>query len=73
MEPFRPLIDFEVLKNNFIHFDKDEKRAIKNILNKEFIFDNQNQYLNNIIHCYTKSVIDSLNSNDIALKKIFLI
>lgn len=73
MEPFRPLIDLEVLRNNFIHFDSEEKRAIKNILNKEFMFDGQKQYLNNIIHSYTKSVIDSLNSGDITLKKIFLL
>lgn len=73
MEPFRPVIDLEVIGCKFNSFDKEEKRAIKNILNKELLFEGQKQYLNNIIPSYTRSVIDSLNSNDISYKRIFLL
>lgn len=73
MEPFRPVIDLEVIGCNFNSFGAEEKRVIKNILNKELLFEGHKQYLNNIIPSYTRSVIDSLNSNDISYKRIFLL
>ena len=73
MEPFTPVIDLEVIGCNFNSFGAEEKRVIKNILNKELLFEGHKQYLNNIIPSYTRSVIDSLNSNDISYKRIFLL
>lgn len=47
MEPFRVLVDKEVLEMKFEEFEVDEKRRLVNILNHEVVIDGKVQYVNN--------------------------
>lgn len=67
MEPFRVLVDKEVLEMKFEEFEVDEKRRLVNILNHEVVIDGKVQYVNNAVKIYCKSVFDALNENDSSL------
>ncbi len=73
MEPFRVLVDRQVVCMPLEQFDHDEKMELVNILNQEVIIDGKVQYVNNAIKLYTKSVFDALNENDSALIRFYQI
>ena len=71
MEPFRVLVDKEVLEMKFEEFEVDEKRRLVNILNHEVVIDGKVQYVNNAVNIYCKSVFDALNENDSSLIRFY--
>ena len=71
MEPFRVLVDKEVLEMKFEEFETDEKRRLVNILNHEVMIDGRVQYVNNAVKIYCKSVFDALNENDSSLIRFY--
>lgn len=73
MEPFRALVDREVLHMKLEQFDHNEKMQLVNILNQEVQIDGKIQYVNNAIKIYCKSVFDALNENDSSLIRFYRI
>lgn len=71
MEPFRVLVDLEVLTMELSKFEHSEKMQIVDILNHEVKVDNKVQYVNNAIKIYCKSVFDALNENDSSLIRFY--
>lgn len=71
MEPFRILVDREVVNMSMSEFAQDEKMRLVNILNQEVMIDGRKQYVNNAIKIYCKSVFDALNENDSALIRFY--
>ena len=69
MEPFRVLIDQKVLQMKLIDFEHSEKMQLVDILNQEVLIDGKNQYVNNAIKIYCKSVFDALNDDDSSLMR----
>ncbi len=69
MEPFRVMIDRKVYERQYDKFDKDDKNEIINILNQEVIIDGKVQFLSNAINIYVKSLLQSLEKNNISLIK----
>ena len=56
MEPFRVLIDREVIQMQRKEFTHEEKIQLVNVLNNEVMIDGKTQYVNNAIKIYCKSV-----------------
>ncbi|MCM1088020.1 MAG: type II CRISPR-associated endonuclease Cas1 [Muribaculaceae bacterium] len=73
MEPFRILIDKEVVNMGLGQFEHEEKMRIVNIMNHEIKIDGKIQYVNNAIKIYCKSVFDALNENDSSLIRFYKI
>ena len=48
-----------------------QKMRLVNILNQEVVIDGKNQYVNNAIKIYCKSVFDALNENDSSLIRFY--
>lgn len=71
MEPFRVLVDKEVINMYMKEFEHAEKMRLVNILNQEVVIDGKNQYVNNAIKIYCKSVFDALNENDSSLIRFY--
>lgn len=71
MEPFRPLVDKEVIGMKLEKFEHEEKMQLVNILNKEICIDGKMQYVNNAIKIYCKSVFDALHEDDSALIRFY--
>lgn len=71
MEPFRVLVDREVLKMKLTEFGHDEKLQLVNVLNEEIQIDGRMQYVNNAIKIYVKSVFDALNEDDSSLVRFY--
>lgn len=71
MEPFRILVDREVLKMKLTEFGHDEKLQLVNVLNEEIQIDGRMQYVNNAIKIYVKSVFDALNEDDSSLVRFY--
>ena len=71
MEPFRVLIDKEVVSMSVNEFGQDEKMRLVNVLNHEIMIDGKIQYVNNAIKIYCKSIFDALNENDSALIRFY--
>ena len=71
MEPFRVLIDREVIQMQRKEFTHEEKIQLVNVLNNEVMIDGKTQYVNNAIKIYCKSVFDALNENDSALIRVY--
>lgn len=69
MEPFRIIIDNEVVNKTYKEFGTNEKHELVNVLNKGFIVRNQEQTLLNSIKLYTKSVFDAINEENPELIK----
>ncbi|MCI6272482.1 MAG: type II CRISPR-associated endonuclease Cas1 [Erysipelotrichaceae bacterium] len=63
MEPFRVIVDNAIYKNRYTTFP-DMKKALFEEINKKFIFNEKEMYLNNIISEYTKKLVKSLNNED---------
>ena len=73
MEPFRILVDREVLMMPLEAFEHQEKMRLVDILNHEVWIDGKLQYVNNAIKIYCKSVFDALNGEDSALIRFYRI
>lgn len=73
MEPFRILIDRKVKQMNLEGFDHDEKLQLIDVLNQEVQIDGRNQYVNNAIKIYCRSVLDALNEDDSSLIQVYKI
>lgn len=73
MEPFRVLVDKEVLTMNSNKFEHDEKMQLVNILNQEVQIDGKIQYVNNAVKIYCKSIFDALNEDDCSLIRFYKI
>ena len=73
MEPFRVLVDRQVLAMPLEEFEHEEKMQFVNILNQEVQIDGKVQYVNNAIKIYCKSIFDALNEDDSALIRFYRI
>lgn len=71
MEPFRILVDKEVLYMEMEEFGHKEKMQLVNILNHEIQMDGKVHYINNAIKVYCKSIFDALNENDSSLIRFY--
>lgn len=72
MEPFRVLIDRIVAKRKYNIFGTDEKHElVKMFFETQVIVAGQEQYIQNAIKIYCRSVFDALNSNDSSLIRFF--
>lgn len=71
MEPFRPIVDrkaYEIAPEKFEH---EEKMQMLSVLNREVIISNKNEYVNNAVKIYCRSVFDALEERDISLIKFY--
>lgn len=66
MEPFRPIIDRCVKNAAFEAFGTNEKRQILSLLQTEVMIDGRKQLLTAAIKIYTKSVLDAVESGEVA-------
>lgn len=71
MEPFRILVDREVVDMELEEFGHPEKMKLVDILNHEVRIDGKTQYVNNAIKLYCKSVFEALNENDSSLIRFY--
>jgi len=71
MEPFRILVDRKVKTNNFCVFEKEQKHILLEVLNQIVIIDGKEQYVNNAIKIYCKSVFQAIEENDVSLIKFY--
>jgi len=71
MEPFRPIVDETVFQIKLNKFENEEKIKLINLLNDEVIIDKKKQYINNAIKIYCKSVLDSLDNEDISKMRFY--
>ena len=62
MEIFRPIVDKYARENMGIPFEKNKKLEIVNILNNRFLYDNNMQYLTNIISIYVNKVLSNFEN-----------
>ena len=71
MEPFRPLVDRQVVSLAPAEFTKEHKLALIDTLNHKVLIDSREQYVNNAIRIYCKSIFDALNQKDISLVRFY--
>lgn len=71
MEPFRILVDKKVNNLQPDKFEHDEKMQMVNILNQEVVIDGKQNYVNNAIKIYCRSVFDAINQQDISLIRFY--
>jgi len=71
MEPFRTLVDRQVLDMSPEIFEKEEKMELINVLNQEVVINNRREYVSNAVKIYTKSVFDALEENDVSLIRFY--
>ena len=71
MEPFRILVDREVVNMSMTEFAQDEKMRLVDILNQEVVIDGKKQYVNNAIKIYCKSVFEALEDADVSLIRFY--
>lgn len=71
MEPFRPIVDAKVYQMQPDKFEHEEKIEIINLLNSTVLIDGKEQFLNNAIGIYVRSVFDAINDNDISLLRFY--
>ena len=71
MEPFRILVDREVVGMRLEEFGHPEKMRLVDLLNHEVQIDGKTQYVNNAIKIYCRSVFDALNENDSSLIRFY--
>lgn len=71
MEPFRILVDKQVVNMKYDELEHPEKMELVNILNHEVVIDGKRQYVNNAIKIYCKSVFDALNEDDGSLVRFY--
>ena len=73
MEPFRILVDRQVLTMELEQFEHEEKMQLVNVLNQEVQIDGKIQYVNNAIKIYCKSIFDALSGDDSSLIRFYRI
>lgn len=71
MEPFRIIVDRLVAKRKYNTFGTEEKHELVRLFETQVIIAGQEQYLQNAIKIYCRSVFDALNSNDSSLIRFF--
>ncbi|WP_305151213.1 type II CRISPR-associated endonuclease Cas1 [uncultured Dubosiella sp.] len=71
MEPFRPLVDREVVMNSIECFSKDEKQIMLALLSKEVKIKGKKEKLINTMKIYVKSVFDALEEQDESLIRFY--
>lgn len=71
MEPFRILVDKQIVNMKYDELEHPEKMELVNILNHEVVIDGKRQYVNNAIKIYCKSVFDALNEDDGSLVRFY--
>lgn len=71
MEPFRPLVDYKVKRLLPQVFEHEEKVYMLSMLKDEVEIAGRNEYVNNAIKIYCKSIFSAINENDPALIKFY--
>ena len=71
MEPYRVLVDMEVLKLGVTEFGVEQKRTLVNVVNSSVVIRDTEQTVLNAIKIYVKSVFDAINEGNLELIKFF--
>lgn len=71
MEPFRTIIDREVANMMPETFEKDEKRQLQALLNKDVAIGGRKESVLNAIKIYCRSVFDAIEQQDICVIKFW--
>gem|GEM_PF-1976224 len=71
MEPYRTIVDWKVKAMQPNKFEHDEKMEVVGILQKEVQINGRNEFLNNAIKIYCKSIFDAINQEDLAEIKFY--
>ncbi len=71
MEPFRPIIDFEVSIMKPQSFESDEKRQMQMQLQREVMINGRRETLINSIKIYCKSIFDAIEQQDLCRIRFF--
>lgn len=71
MEPFRIIVDRLVVKKKYAIFGTEQKHELIRLFETRVIIAGQEQFLQNAIKIYCRSVFDALNSSDSSLIKFF--
>lgn len=71
MEPFRTIVDKEVVVMNPAQFGKDEKRQLQGLLSRDVIVFGRKESVLNAAKVYCKSVFDALEQQDISQIKFW--
>lgn len=66
MEPFRVLVDREVVKQHFCKFESEEKHILVDLLNQSVLIDGNQQYIMNAIKIYCRSIFDAISDFDMS-------
>lgn len=69
MEPFRPFVDFLVVKMPHKEMSQNEKQYIVGLLNHKVKLDCREQYVLNALGIYTKSILDSVSDGNVSIIK----
>lgn len=67
MEPFRTVVDKEVVNMNITEFTKEEKYALLSLLNSTVQINGSSQTLLNAVKIYTKSIFNAVCDSDVSL------
>lgn len=71
MEPFRIIVDREVVKMNLREFGTDEKRILQNLLNLPVFLGGKKYVLGDAIATFCRSVFAALNERNTALMEFY--
>lgn len=71
MEPFRILVDRQVVEIPLEKFESEEKIKLLDILNHTVVIDGNNEYVSKAIRIYSKSVFDALNDRELSSIKFY--
>ena len=71
MEPFRPMIDWKVRAMQPHKFEHEEKMEVLGILQSDVQINGRNEFLNNAIKIYCKSIFDAINQEDLSEIKFY--
>ncbi len=71
MEPFRVLVDRQVVSMDLEVFEHKQKMQIVDLLNHVVTIDGKSNVVTNAIKIYTKSVLDALSQGDIAQLRFY--
>lgn len=71
MEPFRPLVDCIVKKNENSPFDSQFKLNLVDVLNQKVTIKNKQQFVSNAIDIYVKSVFEAIEKKNLDLIEFF--
>ncbi len=69
MEPFRPIVDEQILSMRFTTFESEQKRGVLEFLNKTVIIDGKQNYILNAVRTYVQSFFTAMEKNDPSLIK----